>query len=161
MKKKVIIIGAGGFASVVMETIEKLNEYTIIGFAVDNLPINTIVFNHYSIISDCALSSINTDNNTYFIVAIGDNYTRTHFFETAKNKFQPLTLIDPSAKISKYSKIGEGTIILANTIIHPNSSIGSNCIINAGVIIDHDCTIGSNIHLNIGTVVPSKSKIII
>ena len=39
-------------------------------------------------------------------------------------------IISPTGYVSKHAKIGEGTIVMHNTIVNANARIGKNCIIN-------------------------------
>jgi len=51
---------------------------------------------------------------------------------------QPVTLIHPSAVISRSAVIGEGSQIMAGTIIGPEARLGKLCIINTRASVDHE-----------------------
>lgn len=154
--KKLIIIGAGNYAKVVLDIVIALNEYQVIGFAVDGCSVDSKVFGNYSVISDCALSELDSDKEIYFIVAIGNNKVRRRFFENAKVKFTAATLIHPSVVLGSNVTIGEGCVVLPLTFINTDSSVGENSIVGAGVLIDHDVKVSSHSHLRMGTAVNYK-----
>jgi acetyltransferase EpsM len=159
MQKEIIIIGGGGFAKTLVDAILKEGIYKIAGFCIDNVPVDNFVLQSFKVISDTPLSEIEVVNNYYFVVALGNNQIRQKFYENALKKCKPAVIIHPSAIIGSHVKIGEGSMVMANTIINPYTRIGRNSIVNSGVIIDHDCIIGDNVHLSIGSLIGSKSTI--
>jgi sugar O-acyltransferase (sialic acid O-acetyltransferase NeuD family) len=165
MKPKIVIVGAGGHAKVVCDTIMHLNIYKIVGF-VDiaksdnqNRAIDSLFYLDLKIIAN--QDSLENLRNVceYFIVAIGDNFLRFELFNNLKKFLKPYILIHPMAIVSATATIGDGSVILANAIVNSNSIIGNNCIINSGVIIDNDCKIGNNVYLRIGTLVGNNTEI--
>jgi len=154
--KKIIIIGAGGFAAVVAET-AILAGHEIIGFADDNKAIKTKIFNEYQVIS--TIEDLIKGKNfgfDHFIIAIGHNETRKQFFLQLIKKHSSTSIIHPNAIISASAKIGIGNIILAGTVINANSIIGKNNIINSLVLIDHDSQINNHCHIAQGTIIGSN-----
>jgi sugar O-acyltransferase (sialic acid O-acetyltransferase NeuD family) len=79
------------------------------------------------------------------IVAIGENLTRKRLAEKIRHKFG--TAIHPSAIISPYSRIGEGTVVLPGSIVNSGSVIGMHCIINTSGIVEHDSYIFDYVHI--------------
>ncbi len=159
MKKKIIVIGAGSFAGVLLDTILKQGEFEVKGFCVDGIVVGDFVLGEYPVLGDAMLSNLRGDSSVYFIVAMGDNKHRQKFYENALTKFTPAIIVHPSAILSANTKIGKGSILLANSVVNENGEVGCNCIINSGVVVDHDSVISDHVHLSIGTLVSSKSKI--
>ena len=52
-----------------------------------------------------------------------------------------VTLIHPFSNISKNTKIGIGSVVVAGVSINNGTIIGNHCIINTGVVVDHGCVI--------------------
>lgn len=52
------------------------------------------------------------------------------------------TFIHPSVVVSKSSKIGHGTAIMANCVINSNAIIGNHCTVHSNSLIGHDTQIG-------------------
>ena len=157
--ENILIIGAGGLASVVLDSIHKEVNFNVLGFCVDNLPIGTSIVKKYKIISNTSFDHIGANKEIHFIIAVGNNKSRELLFNNACEKFTPATIIDPTSIISSNTSIGEGSILLANTIINANTNIGKNCLIGAGSVIDHNCEINNHSHISIGTILGSYSTI--
>ncbi len=52
------------------------------------------------------------------------------------------TFIHPSCMIARSSKIGAGTILMANSVVNSNATIGKFCTIQSNVTIGHDSVMG-------------------
>ncbi|MFP7232818.1 acetyltransferase [Bacillus subtilis] len=84
-----------------------------------------------------------------FLIAIGNNRVRKQVAERLDLKKEDfITLIHPSAIVSKSAVIGEGTVIMAGAIIQADARIGAHCIINTGAVAEHDNQIGDYVHLS-------------
>ncbi|MFZ7109039.1 NeuD/PglB/VioB family sugar acetyltransferase [Avibacterium avium] len=141
--KKLVIIGASGHGKVVAD-IAKLTGYSEILFLDDNESIKEC--NGYPVIGKTEL--LETLDNDIFI-AIGNNKIRRELIKNLQNK-KLVTLIHPNAIITKDTKIGKGTVIMAGAVINSNCSIGEGVIINTSSSIDHDCYIGNYTHASVG-----------
>ena len=145
--KQVVIIGAGGHAKVIADIVEKSNDQ-IVGFLDDNLPKNTTIIKNYKVIGDFdnrfTISILN--DNIEFITALGDNKKRKEIANTPNIKFY--TAIHPSAQIGLDVEIGEGTVIMANSVINSSAKIGKHSIINTGAIVEHDNNIEDFVHIS-------------
>lgn len=77
-----------------------------------------------------------------FIIAIGDAAARARIRTQLPPNSIFATLIHPDVKLTPFTHIGEGSIVLANTFLSVDVSIGSFSLINPGTTISHDCSIG-------------------
>lgn len=147
MHKKVVIIGAGGHAKVIADIIEKSGDI-VYGFLDDNIEEGTAIIKDYKVlgkVSEC--DYLQSDyKDLYFIIAIGNNYTRKCIYERYTLNYY--TAIHPNAIIGMESIIKEGTAIMANACINANAQIGKNCIINTGAIVEHDDIIEDYVHIS-------------
>lgn len=157
MARDVIIIGAGGHAKVIADIVLCSGD-NLIGFLDDNIERNAVVYKNYKVIGNISDSTEYRDK--YYVVAIGDNYTRA---KIAK-KYSDLkwhTAIHPKAVVADTARIGDGTVVMAGAVINPDTIIGEHCIINTSCSIDHDNNIGDYVHVSpraclAGTVVVGK-----
>lgn len=85
-----------------------------------------------------------------FIVGIGNNRDRKHFFYFYRDHRTPISVIHETATISGI--VSCGTFVGAGAIIQVNVHVGQNCIINTGAQIDHDCIIEDHAHIAPGAV---------
>jgi sugar O-acyltransferase (sialic acid O-acetyltransferase NeuD family) len=84
----------------------------------------------------------------FFHVAIGNGAIRQRVYEELQALgSQPLTVMHPTAVISRFSAIGPASFVAARTVIGPAADIGRGVIINHGAVIDHDCVIGQFAHI--------------
>lgn len=143
------ILGASGHGKVVAE-IAELNGYTQVDFFDDRWP--ELQKQEYWNVLGTTQDLINeVSNYDLVVVAIGDNATRLNkqrMLEISGGVFKVLT--HPSATISKYSQLGNGTVIMANAVINPFARIGNSCIINTSSIVEHDCVLSDAVHISPG-----------
>jgi UDP-3-O-[3-hydroxymyristoyl] glucosamine N-acyltransferase len=91
---------------------------------------------------------------------MGDNEGRLDLIEKLlKAGYKVPAIIHPKASVSKYSHIGEGSVILAGAVVNTNASIGKGCIININSCVDHDCIIDDRVHVCSGALVRSMCSI--
>jgi sugar O-acyltransferase (sialic acid O-acetyltransferase NeuD family) len=146
-KKNLLIIGAGGHGKVVADCAEVMEQYDNIAFLDNHFPDNQQVC-QWQIVGTPQEFESHLAANTDFFVAIGDNQIRHNISEQIKTANGALArLIHPSAVVSQYAKIGEGSLICANAVINIASHIGIGCIVNTGAIVDHDCVLGDYVHI--------------
>jgi sugar O-acyltransferase (sialic acid O-acetyltransferase NeuD family) len=87
-----------------------------------------------------------------FMITVGQissHLVREKIYDQVKNSGGVLPVISsPFAYISKYSQIGEGTIIMHHALINANSIIGKACIVNSRSLIEHETTVGDFCHIS-------------
>lgn len=149
--KNIIIIGAGGHSSVIIEIIESMiengHEIQIKGLLDDNP--NRLEFMGYKVLDKAENANLYNDKNTEYVIAIGSNNIRKNIAQN-HNNLKYFTAIHPTSIISKRAYINEGTVVMPRAVINVNSEIGSHVIINTGAIIEHDNKIGSFSHISPG-----------
>lgn len=138
MTKEIIIIGAGGQARSITESVIA-NGYNI-KYYVDKYKDNNSLYG-YPINNNLNISK---NYKTNILIAIANNYIRENIFKEIRMKYKNIlfpNIIHPSAKISDFSKIGIGNMIMVNSFVGANTKITDFCIVNNNVSIDHDCTL--------------------
>lgn len=149
--KKILIIGAGGHAKVLIDALlvsghkiegildqdKKLHGKSVLGIKVLG--------------GDELLEKKYPKDQTILVNGVGsisDTEVRQKIFSNFKKKgFEFMTVIHPSSVIAKSAKLGEGVQVLALSFIGADSTIGANVIVNTKVSIDHDCDIAAHVHL--------------
>lgn len=145
----IYIIGAGGHGKVVADIAEKLGKYKDIFFLDDNKKIGSYVLD-FKVTNKVDFDYINLKKgvDVDFFVAIGDTFQRSQIFrKLIQLNVKIPTLVHPNSSISNYSKLGNGSLICAGSILGPDSCIGSGVIINHLCSIDHDCYVGDFVHI--------------
>lgn len=144
MNKDVVIIGAGGHARVVADIIIK-NGDKILGFLDDNLEKGSRILGYNILGKIKDLNSLN-HGNTYFALGIGNNQLRKSIY--LSNKIKYYTAVHPTAVMAIDVEIGEGTVIMANSVINTSSKIGKCCIINTAAVIEHGNVLKDYVHIS-------------
>ena len=147
--KRLAIIGASGHGKVVAE-IAELNGWSEIKFYDDDSQKKKI--NTWEVKGDIETFLSDMDYFNGFFVAIGNNQIRQEKTEyiLSKGVQNLISLKHPSAVLSKYSKIGIGTILMAGVAVNSMSKIGMSAIINTNSIIEHDNIIEDYVHVSPG-----------
>ena len=144
---KVVVIGGGGHAKVIIDIIKK-NGYKDDEIAVldDNLNIGTKILNVEvkGKVKDC----IQFPKDTKFIIAIGNNKVREKI--VSEYKLNYTSFIHPKSIIAEDVKIGDGCVVMAGAVINSGSVISDHVIVNTSVSIDHDSQIDDFAHLSPG-----------
>ena len=154
--KKVILLGSGGHAKSVIDTMRLAGKYSPhcildlkeqIGKEVLGVPVTG---------SDADLSTYYRQGIRLCFIALGSTgkpARRIVLWKLALEAgFEFPNIIHPSAVVSPYAVIGRGVYIGPAAIINAGVLIGDGCIINSGAIIEHDCNIGGFVHVAPGAV---------
>ncbi|MEA1785804.1 acetyltransferase [Arenibacter sp. GZD96] len=140
--KNIVIIGASGHGSVVLDCIEKEGLFKVIGY-IDSYKKKGKKHNGLDILgSEYEIPYLIEKHNVYGgIIAIGNNWIRQELVakiaKLAPN-FQYITVVHPSATIGKGAHIGRGSVIMPGVIVNCNSWVGDFCIINTNASLGHD-----------------------
>ncbi|WGW00526.1 acetyltransferase [Vibrio sp. YMD68] len=143
------ILGASGHGKVIADMVE-LSQIGSVEFFDERWPELTQI-ESWSVVGDTQklLSSLSEYDSIF--VAIGNNHVRKQKLDLLlKNGAKLPALIHPSAVVSKYCEIGDGSVVMAHATVNPFSRIGKGCIINTSSSIDHDCWLGDAVHISPG-----------
>lgn len=158
MKKRIVIIGAGGHGKVVAETVLLSNVYSIAGFIDDQRNIGDTVYRDIKVLGSRAFLAEHKNEFDGFIAAVGNNPVRKEIFEMFHESISPITVIHPFSFISDSAVIGAGTAVLAGAVIGADAVVGENCIVNAKSLVEHDCVLGAHSHIAQGALAGSGCR---
>lgn len=145
--KDLIIVGAGGYAKSVLDSVDHMN-FRMVGYLDDIKPQGTVHLG-YPVIGN-AIECIDNPSECVFFIAIGNNRKRKRWFDCIKaHNLSLINVIDKSAIVSRAAKLGEGCFIGKLSILNYGCSVGDNCVINTRALLEHGCTIDN--HVNIST----------
>lgn len=157
MKEKVILIGTGGHALIMIDIINAMNKYKIIGVTTKN-PDQTSFFEGIPVIGDDdVLKSYKQKGINSVAIGIGgfiNNSARKAIYNRIKGLgFNVIRAIHPQSVISPTALLGEGVTIFAGVIINPYVKVGDNVIIATGATIDHETEIENHILVSAGVTI--------
>lgn len=148
--RRLSIIGAGGHGGVVADAAESCGRWDEIVFYDDLWPAQTQT-GPWRIAGSVHAFMEGSPALTDVVVALGDNALRSQFAERLCNTgFQLVSIVHPAAVVSRYAKIGVGTVVFAGAVINIGAEIGAACIINTCAVIEHDCVLGKAVHVSPG-----------
>lgn len=152
--QKIILIGAGPHAEVVIDIIEEEGKFEIVGI-IDSIRDIGAQFNNYKIIGrqEKIIEICHDLKTTSGIVCIGDNWSRmkvVNYIYSKISSFNFVTTIHPKAIISKNAQIGIGNVIMPGVIINTKAVVGDFCIINTNSSLEHYCSMANFSSLSAG-----------
>lgn len=149
---KIILVGGGGFARVIAETLRAAG--TAASGYVDKNPTDAMKQLTY-LGGDADLLQLGPGDILLAngIGSVGVTTVRRAVFLRFKEAgFSFATIVHPSASVASDVELGEGAQVLAGSAVQSNVRLGRNTIVNVGVIVDHDGRIGDHAHLATGAV---------
>lgn len=156
MKKKLILIGGGGHCKACIDVIEQTEQFEIVGILDVAELVGTNVLGYQIIGTDQEISKY-TSLEYGFLITVGQvkssGLREKIFQKLIENEAEIVTVIAKSALVSKYSKIGIGSIIMHNVLVNAGAKIGQNCILNNKCSIEHDTAVGNHTHISTGAIV--------
>ena len=158
----VVVWGASGHALVVADILRLTKKYKICGFLDDvNGHLHASNFCGSTILGGREqLNDLKKQCIDHIVIAIGDCHVRQHLSSYAQSQgFKLITIIHPSAVVSKEVTIGDGTVICAASVVNPGTDIGDNVIINTASTVDHECTIGDGVHIGPGVHIGGRARV--
>jgi sugar O-acyltransferase (sialic acid O-acetyltransferase NeuD family) len=148
-----IIIGAGGHASEVLNEL-KLANHSISAFYDEiNVHVNELFgFPVYHQLDELPLES--------FVLGVGGPTLRRKLYEQFCGQRTPASVISSSAQVSDLGvKLGSGLNLMHQVYIGPNVILGDGSLVNAKSSIHHDSKIGSFCEICIGVSIAGRCKI--
>ncbi|MGE0444251.1 MAG: acetyltransferase [Vicinamibacterales bacterium] len=142
----VVIIGAGGHAMVVCDSLLSASR-RVVGF-IDTDPRRwgTVVLG-LPVAAERASLAPDAD----VAMGIGDNRARRANFEAlARGGARMVSAIHPSAAISRFATVGAGSAVMAYVVVNAGAEIGVDVILNTSCRVDHHCVIGAHAHIGPG-----------
>lgn len=142
--KNLIIVGASGFGREVAQYIEDINAITptwhLQGFIDDNLHALDGIGHDYLVIDTIKTHQPKAD--TLYVCALASPKTKEYIVNLLKDRGAKFaTVIHPTARVSRYARIGEGCIITPNSNVNTEAVLGNFVAVLASGV-GHDATIG-------------------
>lgn len=143
---KLLIVGAGGYGRLVKE-IAELTGYSLVDFIDDNSPLAVGKITELERIEEEYDGSI---------VAIGNTEIKEKIFGRLKKS---VSVIHPTAVVSKSAQIGTGCVIEANTVINSEAIVKDGAFICAGAVVNHNSVVGEFSQIDCNAVVAMGAEV--
>ncbi len=149
--KKVVLVGYSGHGIVVADA--ALEQGLDLLFYTDKQSVSENPYNLKYLGFEADPEFKYWDQEYSYALAIGNNEVRRRTAETILKRGKELVnVIHPRSSVSKWVKLGVGTLINNNAAINAQVTIGDYCIINTGSIVEHECRLGDAVHIAPGAV---------
>lgn len=159
-RRNLILIGGGGHCKSVIDVAE-LAGYNIVGILDVPEAAGTSILDYDVIGTDDDI--LQYADKTEFIIAVGfikNPSVRLRIYNEVKRVGGKLaTIVSPTAHVSRYATLGEGTVVMHHAVVNAGVQVGVNCIINTFCDIEHDVFIGDQCHISTGTMVNGNCMI--
>src|SRR5688572_18922654 len=152
---RVVGLGAGGHAKVVIEILQLMGGYEVEGLLDPRKDLHGSEVAGVPVLGDDSLLSelYSRGVRDAFIGlgTTGDTRLRKQLYDkTRSSGFQIVSSIHPAASLSKSAVLGHGVTVMAGAIINASAQLGDNVIVNTAAIVEHDCVIGNHVHIATG-----------
>lgn len=157
--KDIIIVGFGGHAKSVADSIERQNEYKIVGY----VDVENRNARYPYLGTDAELQKYfdrGIKNAFVGIGYMGRGNVRENLYKKLKEiGFSLPIIIDPSAIVSTNVVIEEGTYIGKGAIVNTEAFIGKMVIINTKAVVEHECKVDDFSHIAVGAVLCGQVEV--
>ena len=144
---KIVVVGAGGHAAVVIEVLRAQGGFEIVG-AVDPDVTRSHVIGIPILGNDDQLATLREDGVEAAVVALGNNQIRQKIALALLSRGYSLPpVVHPGASISPTAVIEDGAVIMNRAVVGTRARVGPMAIINTGCIVEHDNCIGPAAHV--------------
>jgi sugar O-acyltransferase (sialic acid O-acetyltransferase NeuD family) len=158
----VLVIGGGGHAKVLLHVLERLPQFSILGYIdpKDNGPI----LGHPRLGGDDAAAAILREHRKV-AAALGVGKVRAGGGRVSMlEKFGSMgfvfpAIVAPSAVVSRDIVLGEGAVILDGAVVQPGCRLGRAVIVNTSAVVDHDCILDDDVHVATGAVLSGGIRV--
>lgn len=163
-KCKVLGLGAGGHARVVVDAIREAGEYELVGLIdLSESKTGRFVDGVEILGSEARLEEFYRGGVRHAFNGIGGiSDTTMHaevYHRIVRKGFEFVTVIHPKATVSKTVTIEAGSVLLAGVVVNAGSTIGANVILNTNATVEHECQIGDHVHVAPGAILAGNVKV--
>ena len=151
--ENLILVGIGGHAKSVIDSIEKGNQYHIVGFT--DIDSNKQYKGYPYLGCDDVLQEYYNKGIRYAFVSLGymgKGRQREALYKRLKEiGFCLPIIIDQTAVLAEDVIIGEGSFIGKKSVVNSAAKVGKMCIINTGAVIEHENQIDDFSHISVNS----------
>ena len=161
MTKRVVILGAGGFAREVADILRDLGTgggLELLGFVDRDASRRGELLNDAYVLG--TVGDLEHPAELFAVAGSGDLAIRKRqIAEIESAGMTPLTVVHPSVIMTPFVALGEGTIVCAGTILTNRVRVGEHVVLNLGVTVGHDVTIGNRCVVSPGVHISGEVEI--
>jgi sugar O-acyltransferase (sialic acid O-acetyltransferase NeuD family) len=151
----IFVFGASDHARVIIDIIELVGNYKIVGLYDSYKPKGyrvagyEVLGDESDLINDSQRSGLRQG-----IIGVGDNATRRrlgYHLRSSIPEIEYVNAIHPSATLSRQVNLGQGVLVMAKCYVGLNTEVGEGAVIATNSIFEHDGWMGEYSTLGAGT----------
>lgn len=150
--KPLLLVGGGGHCKACVDVIESTKNFDIKG--VVEASTSSGVLLGYSVIGSDDDLPLLLKTSRLALVTVGQTKSpaiRIRLFNLLRDLGAELaTVVSSKAYFSKYSSIGEGSIVMHGAVVNAGVRVGRNCIVNSQALLEHDVKVDDHCHISTG-----------
>lgn len=146
---RLVIIGAGGHARVLIEVFRAMGGFEIVGVVARDAPDGLPGVPWLG--DETRLEGLRRGGVEAAFVAVGDNAARARL-GTMLAGFALPAAVHPTAFVSPTAMVGDGAVVMARAVLGTQARLGRLAILNTGAIAEHDVVLGEASHAAPGAV---------
>jgi len=159
---RLVIVGAGGYGRLALDVLIAGGfEAWVIGFYDDAHAVLPGNIRGVPVLGDIGmLKSMLSVESVYVVVAITDNDVRLRIANSIRALgAQFFTAVHPAAYMSLEADVGDGSVLAAGAVVHPDAAVGSHCYIGPRAVVDRDAVVGAGAWVAAGAVVGPGARV--
>lgn len=161
---KVIGLGAGGHAKVVIDMLQLEGRYQVVGLLdVREQLWDQRILGVPVLGDDNLLPELRQQGIGGAFIGLGctsDMGPRRRLFERAVEQgFEVISAVHPQAAVSPHASLGQGATVMARAVVNACAVVGDNVVVNTGAVVEHDCRIGNHVHIATGALLASTVEV--
>lgn len=154
--EKIVILGCGGHAKSILDTIETGKKYEIAGFVDKDATENASYHGYRCIGTDEELPQLYRNGIRYACIGVGylgrGGIREKLYYRLKEIGFVLPPIVDATAIIARDVHIGEGGVVAKHAVVNAGARIGKMSIINTCAVIEHDVCMGDFSHAAVAAV---------
>ncbi len=161
-RTKIVVVGGGGHAKVLISVLRKLGTFDLVGYT--DMQDRGILLGVPFLGTDDVLRDLKKAHGSLAgVIGLGS----VRVSDKRKQLWNMLiqggldlpAIVSPHAVVNEDVSIGGGTVVLDGAVINSGSRIGRNCVINTNSTVEHDCEIADHAHVASGATLGGGVKV--
>lgn len=148
--KPVWVIGSGGHAKGVIDTLRAMREWDVVGSLDDDRGRWGSEVLGVPVRGDASEEALARFAIEYAVIAVGSNSARARIAGRLAHRVSWVSAVHPTAYLASGIRLGEGCVVFPGAVVQPSSVVGDHAILNAMCSVSHDGSVGTFAHVGPG-----------
>lgn len=161
---RIVGLGAGGHAKVVIEIVRALGSFELVGLLDPRPDLHGREVLGVPVLGgDTLIASLYDDGVEHAFIGLGSGHEmegRARLYEEARGAgFHVPALVHPAALVSPSASLGPGATLCAGAVVNAAARAGADLLVNTAAVVEHDCVLGDHVHVATGARLASGVRV--